>query len=68
MIAVALTLALYEIGARYIKFNYIYTCIYSLYVNNTQDYSIFSSIRHRGMWRLKPSRPPRQMQCTWPLA
>jgi hypothetical protein len=41
MIAVALTLVRYEIDTRYDKFDYISTDMYSLYVNNTQNYSIF---------------------------
>jgi hypothetical protein len=60
MIAVALTLVRYMIDTRYNKFNYISTDMYSLHVNNSQDYSIFNMTEHRGMWRLKPSLPSRQ--------
>jgi hypothetical protein len=68
MIAVALTLVRYQIDTRYNKFNYISTDMYSLYVNNTQNYNIFNSIRTPRNVEAQAISPLPTMQCTWPLA
>lgn len=68
MIAVALTLVRYKIDTRYIKFNYISTDMYSLYVNNSQHHSIFNSTRTPRNVEAQAISPLPTMQCTWPLA
>jgi len=78
MIAVALTLALYEIGARYIKFNYI-SILYNYICRSRHTTHVFICLSLPNTTRhdtpecggsSKPSLllPSRHMQCTWPLA